>query len=101
MVKNLELGGYPGLSRGSSIITRVLKCRRGESERERHNFGRTITDVMLLALMLKKGLRAKEYVWPLKAVGKGKEWIVPWSLQKGMQPLHTHVGLLTSRTVRS
>lgn len=37
-----------------------------------------ISDVMLLALMLGEGA-----VWPLKAVGKGRGWVVPWSLQIG------------------
>lgn len=40
-----------------------------------------ISDVMLLALMLGEGA-----VWPLKAVGKGRGWVVPWSLQIGASP---------------
>ena len=34
MAKNLSWEDYPGLSHGPSIITRVLKRRTGESERE-------------------------------------------------------------------
>lgn len=42
-----------------------------------------MTGAVLLALKLEKGLGPKEGGWPLKALGKGKEGIVPCSLQKG------------------
>lgn len=83
----------PVLSQGSLIVEE-------ENLRERCNFGRMITsDVMLLAL--EKGLRAKEYVWPLQAVGKAEECVIPLEPSEGNAAVPpTPIGLLTARSER-
>lgn len=100
----LGWGDYPGLPDGPNVIMKVLLGEMQEdqkSERRRpcdglHDGGKP------------EGVRpqAKEGRQPLEA-SRGKEWILPWSLQKEpallapcLQLCKSHLGLVSSVNVR-
>lgn len=87
VIKDLEMGRYPGLSRWPNVIIRVLKIRRQEGQSQ------IFEDAMLLALKMERIMNQG-----MQAASRKRQENRFFSRASRMNTLT--LGLVTSRNIR-